>query len=86
MSLLTENVIPGNYGKVFSTDATKEKDLEKIKTAIEKIQGIKCVCLNMDVFPKEITVHTTTLVHVDTIENEVKRLGFHAIPKALFEL
>lgn len=86
MSLMSEHIIPGNYGKIFSTNAEKLKDLEKIKHAILKIDGIKTVILNMDVFPKEFTVHTSKLTHIDTIEDEVKRFGFHAIPKALFEL
>lgn len=86
MSLMSENIIPGNYGKVFSTNAKTIKDMEKIKLAISKLDGINDVIINMDVFPKEFTVHTSKLVHIDTIENEVKRFGYHAIPKALFEL
>jgi len=86
MSLLTENIIPGNYGKVFGTDAKEEKDLLKIKKAIEKIPGIKDAIMNFQVYPREITIHTTSLIHVDKVENEVKRFGFHAIPKGAFEL
>lgn len=86
MNLLTENIIPGNYGKVFSTDAKEEKDLLKIKNAIEKLPGINDVILHMDVFPVELTIHTNSLVHIDIVENEVKRFGFHVIPKGAFEL
>lgn len=86
MNLLTENIIPGNYGKVFSTDAKKEKDLLKIKVAIENLPGIKDVILNKDVFPVELTIHTNALVHIDVVEKEVMRFGFHAIPKGSFEL
>jgi len=86
MSLLTENIIPGNYGKVFSTDAKEEKDLLKIKKAIEKIPGIKDAIINFEVYPIEITIHTTSLTHIDKVENEVKRFGFHAIPKGAFKL
>lgn len=86
MSLISENIIPGNYGKVFSTDAKEKKDLLKIKKAIEKLVGIKGVILNTDVYPIEITIHTNALVHIDIVENEVKRFGFHAIPKGVFEL
>ncbi len=86
MSLLTENIIPGNYGKVFGTDAKEEKGLLKIKKAIEKILGIKDTIINFEVYPIEITIHTTSLIHIDKVENEVKRFGFHAIPKAVFEL
>ena len=86
MNLLTENIIPGNYGKIFSTDAKEEQDLLKIKNAIEKLSGIKDVIFHMDKYPVELTIHTNSLVHIDIIENEVKRFGFHAIPKGAFEL
>ncbi len=86
MSFLDETIIPGHYGKVFGTDARQEKDLIKIKKAIEKIPGVEDVILNMDVFPLEFTVHTSAMVKIDAIANEVNRIGFHAIPKALFAL
>jgi len=86
MSLISENIIPGNYGKVFSTDAKEEKDLLKIKKAVEKLPGIKDVVLNKDIYPVELTIHTNALVHIDVVENEVKRFGFHAIPKGVFQL
>jgi len=79
-------VIPGNYGKIFGTNAVEEKDLIKIKNALLNIHGIKDVIINMKKFPKEFTVYTSTLVKVEDIENEVKRFGFHAIPKGLFQL
>jgi len=40
----------------------------------------------MEIFRKEFTIYTSTLVKVEDIENEVKRFGFHAIPKGLFQL
>ena len=86
MILLTENIIPGNYGKGFGTDAKEEKDLLKIKNALEKIPGIKDAIINFEVYPIEITIHTSSLIHIDKVENEVKRFGFHAIPKGAFEL
>jgi hypothetical protein len=86
MSYLTKNIIPGDYGKVFSTDAQKEKDLIKIKKAILKIPGIVEVDINTNVFPAEITIHSKFVVSTETVENEVKRFGFHAIPKGVFEV
>ncbi len=85
-SLLSENIIPGKRGKIFSTNAKKSKDLLKIKNAILAITGVKDVIFNMEVFPKEFIVYTTSLVKVEDIENEVKRFGFHAIPKGIFQL
>jgi hypothetical protein len=34
MSLLSENVIPGNQGKVFGANAKEPQTLEKIKSAL----------------------------------------------------
>ena len=86
MSLLSENVIPGNHGKIFSTNAKDSKSLLKIKKVISQLEGVKEVILNEDEFPREFIIHTSKLVSVESIENEVKKLGFHAIPKGLFEL
>tara|TARA_R110002167_G_scaffold13222_6_gene55591 strand:+ start:38382 stop:38642 length:261 start_codon:yes stop_codon:yes gene_type:complete len=86
MSLLSENVIPGNHGKIFSTNAKDSTSLLKIKKVILQLEGVKEVILNEDAFPREFIIHTSKLVSVESIENEVKKLGFHAIPKGLFEL
>lgn len=86
MSLLSENVIPGNHGKVFETNAKEHHSLEKIKAAIELLDGIKDVIIKEGVFPRELTVHTTQIVSVKDIEDAVIRVGFHAIPKHHFPL
>ena len=86
MSLLSENVIPGNHGKVFGTNATDHESLEKIKAAVEVIDGIKDVIIKEDAFPRELTVHTTQIVSVKDIEDAVIKVGFHAIPKHHFPL
>ncbi len=85
MSLLSENVIPGNSGKIFETNANKESDLERIKNKIFLLKGIKDVKINSEVFPKEITVYTSKLVEVKDIEKKVRLTGFHAIPKDFLE-
>ncbi|MFV8347098.1 MULTISPECIES: heavy-metal-associated domain-containing protein [Flavobacterium] len=86
MSLLTDNVIPGNHGTIFGTNATEDSDLMEIKTSLLELDGIKDVLLNTEIFPREFTVHTTKMISVTDIENKVKSVGFHAIPKDLFEL
>ncbi|WP_166384737.1 heavy-metal-associated domain-containing protein [Polaribacter sp. 11A2H] len=86
MSLITKNVITGNHGKVFETNAKENHDLEKIKDKLSSLDGIKDVIINAEVFPKEFTVHTTELVNIKEIESVVKSLGFHAIPKTPFSL
>ncbi|MBU2906268.1 MULTISPECIES: heavy-metal-associated domain-containing protein [Arenibacter] len=85
MSILSENVIPGNHGKVFGTNAKEANDLRRIKENLLKIEGVKNVIFNDD-FPVEFTVHTTKMVEIKDIEKMVKGVGFHAIPKGLFSL
>ncbi len=86
MSLLSENIIPGNHGKVFGTNAMEEKDLIEIKASLLELEGINDVILNSEIFPREFTVHTNKIVSLEDIENKVKSVGFHAIPKGTFKL
>lgn len=86
MSIISENIVPGNHGKVFGTNAENNLDLEKIKDEVLKLDGVKDVILNADVFPREFTIHTTDFVKVKDVEDAAISAGFHAIPKGLFEL
>lgn len=86
MSVLKDNVIPGNHGQIFGTNAIEEVDLISIKSSVLQLDGIKDVLLNAETFPREFTVHTSKMVAINDIENKVKSIGFHAIPKDLFEL
>jgi hypothetical protein len=81
MSLFTDNVIPGNHGKLFGTNAIEEKDLMDIKNSLLEMDGIKNVVLNTSIFPREFTVYSTRIMRVSEIENKVKSIGFHAIPQ-----
>lgn len=81
MSLLSDNVIPGNYGKLFGTNAIKEEDLLYIKERLIGLDGVKKVLINSEVFPREFTVYTSTVVAVSAIEDLVKLIGFNAIPQ-----
>jgi len=49
MGLLSENVIPGNIGKVFGTNAKEPKKIKKIKSPLELIDGVKDVIIHLDV-------------------------------------
>jgi hypothetical protein len=86
MGILEKNVIPGNHGKTFGTNAVEDADLSEIKNSISEIDGIIDVILNTSIFPREFTVHTNKMVTIDDIEDKVKKVGFHAIPKATFTL
>lgn len=86
MNLLSENVIPGDHGKIFETNAESPGDLEQIKKAVLRIEGIKDVLLNDEIFPREITVLTTSFVNIEEVELAAHKAGFHVLPKALFHL
>jgi len=86
MSLISENVIPGNHGKVFETNAKELEDLELIKNAALRVDGVEKVIIDADTYPKQFTVQTSKLVEVISIENEINKTGFHAIPKSIFPL
>ena len=86
MSLLTENIIPGNHGKIFGTDASSDAEIERIKSKILKIDGVEKVSIIEGVYPKELIVYTSKLLSIVSIQEAVKKSGFHAIPRGLFEL
>ena len=86
MSLLSNNVIPGNHGMTFGTNAKVKTDLERIKNKLLKLKGIKDVIIDAENFPREFTVHTSKIIKIKEIEEEVKLVGFHAIPKIPFGL
>lgn len=84
MSLVTENVIPVDHGRIFGTNASSDSQMDRIKLAIEKVDGVKNVVLIEEVYPKEFIVHTTKLVSVVAIEDAVKHTGLHCVPKGIF--
>ena len=86
MSLLTTNIIPGNYGRIFRTNAKEESDLKTIKNSIMEIDGIKDVVINDHIFPKEFTKYTTRIIDIHIIETKVKSVGFHVMPKENLDL
>lgn len=45
MSILTENVIPGNHGRIFGTNASSDEEIKKIKSFLEKIDGVKDIVI-----------------------------------------
>ncbi|UQD56669.1 heavy-metal-associated domain-containing protein [Flavobacterium sp. K5-23] len=81
MSLLSDNVIPGKQGRIFGTNAMEEKDMLDIKNSLLEMEGISYVEINTLIFPREFTVQSTKIVAVNDIENKVRSIGFHVIPK-----
>lgn len=86
MNFINENVIPGEHGKTFETNAKNPEDVQKIQSSILAIEGVKDVLVDLDSFPVALTVHTSAVVNIEEIEKVVQKDGFHAIPKALFPL
>ena len=82
MSLLTDNIIPGNQGMVFSTNAKDGADLAVIRNALLTLEGVEDVRIDNTVFPLEFTVFTHSLVSVKDVEKKVNTTGYHSIPKS----
>lgn len=84
MSLLSENIIPGTQGKTFGTNAKSRDDLKRIKNHLLTMQGVKDVEVDLDTFPAELTIYSTTVLSVDEIQKRVMEVGFHVVPKGAF--
>lgn len=86
MGLFNENVLPGETGKKFRTDAKEPQDLEKIAERVLEIDGVHDVGINTEVFPVEFTIHANdfSIVSIKDIEDAARKSGFHLIPKSKF--
>ncbi len=86
MSILSENVIPSQYGKIFETDASGELETEVVIKAILAVPGVKDAFISSSGYPKQITVHTFEAVDIAIIQEKVNAAGFHVLPKGMFPL
>ncbi len=84
MSFISENVIPGHYGKKFTTDANNKEEFQQIYDALINIEGIKNILFEEGSNPTVFVVQTNKVVRVEDIKNKVKLLNLHAIPTGLF--
>jgi len=86
MSIRTENVIPGEHGKIFAVNFKTKEEFESISEALMELDGVKDVMFNNDVHPAELTIHTEKLVKVKDVQRVINDAGYHAVPKKLFPL
>lgn len=84
MTFISENIIPGNYGKKFTTDVDEASEQAKLEAAIMEIEGVKDVIFEKDVFPLVFTVYTNQVVDITDLQNKAKELGCHIIAKEPF--
>ena len=84
MSFLSENVIPGNYGKKFTTDANDSEEFKQLHEALMSIEGVKDVIFEEGSNPLVFVIHTMKVVSVKDIEDKVKTLNIHAFPTGPF--
>ena len=80
MGFIEKNVIPGERGRVFGTDASRPRDFERIAEVLLRINGVTEVIWNHEIFPIEVTIKTDEIVSVEEIEKRVSGIGFHVIP------
>lgn len=86
MGLVTDNVLPGNRGKIFVTNAKDEEETKAIKQAMLKLDGLNDIIVNKKVFPIEMTVHSSKIVPIKDVEKAVNIAGYHAVPKSPYIL
>lgn len=84
MTFISENIIPGNYGKKFTTDVNEASEQTSLAAAIMEVEGVKDVIFEKDSFPLIFTVHTKQVVNITDLQNKAKELGFHVIAKEPF--
>ena len=84
MNLIEEKVIPSFYGRIFATNASTDRGLYKIKSAIEEVDGVQDVVVIKEVYLREFIVHANKIVTVSSIEKAVRKAGYSCIPKGIF--
>ncbi len=84
MSLFNENVLPGETGKIFRTNAEEPAELRKIAENVLKVDGVHDVGINTETYPVEFTIHADdfSIVPIEDIEQAALDCGFHLIPKS----
>ena len=82
MGYVSDTTAPEEYGKIFSIDAKLEDDLEKIKNALIKLEGM----LEVTTSSSEFIIKTSKIIEINIIETEVNNLGFHVISNSFFDL
>ena len=81
MSLLSENIFPGEHGKVFGTDAKYDDDLLDIHDFLLQYDGIEKVEFFKDRFPVEIKIQVNKAIKVEDLKKAFKKTGFHLVDK-----
>ena len=84
MTIVSENIIPGEHGKTFGTNANSSSEIQSVKNAILEVDHVKEVHIKDNVFPVEVTVFTTEMVSIKDVQEAVISVGFHVIPKRVF--
>lgn len=80
MTFISENIIPGNYGKKFATDVDDPAEKSKLEASIMQVVGVTKVIFE-DTFPLEFTVHTDRVVNISEIQDKANELNYHVIAK-----
>lgn len=84
MTFISENIIPGNYGKKFTTDVDEPSEKTKLEAGLMEVDGVKEVVFEDDVYPLEFTVYTNHVVNITDLQDKAQELGFHMFAKGPF--
>ena len=83
MSTISQNIIVGDNGRIFETNAKSSHELQIVKDAILSLKGVTSVHFDEVKYPVEFKIVTFLAVKIKDIEEVVILKGFHAIPKTL---
>lgn len=81
MTFITENIIPGNYGKKFATDVDDPSEKSRLEAALLQIEGVTDVLFDDDEHPLVFTIHTDKVVNISQIQEKANEMNFHVIAK-----
>ena len=84
MSLLGNNILPGEHGKIFTTDAKHDDNLFDIHEFLINFDGIERVEIDKASFPVKIKIYTNKIVDVEELKKKFKSTGFHLVDENLF--
>lgn len=85
MSFITDNVLPGKKGKIFSTNAESDEILMEVVYHVKQLDGVTRVNPIKDSYPREFVVHADDKVSVEEVQDKSKEVNVHALVKGYLE-
>lgn len=84
MSYINDIVIPGETGRVFTTNIKDKDKIENLKTLLLQMEGVTDVIVNQNSFPSELRLLTDRVLDISDLESVANTNGYHIIPKSFY--